>query len=119
MGDGVKKGASAVLSHCGSEEVLNASLRSLKKASKDLLQARASLGAHPNVAIISHYPPSWQDNVSFADMFLDRVPESKKGSTKVFNFFGHYHTQQCVRRGTDGRCLDFLTGGGGGCCGTD
>merc|ERR1712056_53022 len=77
-GDGLDKGASLLTSHCGSKQAVESSLRSIKDASTELLNKRAAQAVHRNVAIIGHYPPLANDNTSFRDMYLSRVPPSKR-----------------------------------------
>mmetsp|Transcript_81898 Transcript_81898/g.206061 ORF Transcript_81898/g.206061 Transcript_81898/m.206061 type:complete len:163 (+) Transcript_81898:3-491(+) len=80
------------------------------------MKNRSATAAAKNVAIIGHYPHWAQGGTDFRDMFIKGLPASKVNSTKVFNFFGHTHVQQCYNH-HDGECVNFLTGGGGGCCG--
>lgn len=105
-------GASQVLAHCGSPKNLQASLASIKSASVKILQQRAAAAAASNVAILSHYP-----NNGFRASFLNQVPPAKLSKMAALNFFGHDHSQKCYGSDATGRCVELLTGGGGGCCG--
>merc|ERR1711972_170588 len=115
-GDGPYKSASRLREHCGSEGALRDSLNAIRDASTELMANRSALASAKNVAIIGHYPDWFQGGTNFRRMYLEGMPEQKRSNTKVFNFFGHTHNQIC--HGWDhGECVDFLTGGAGGCCG--
>lgn len=108
-GNGVGNGAASVLSHCGSEPTMRASLESIKEASMQLLRERAAASAQNNIAIISHYPGN-----GFRNAYLQTAFQSAR-SPNVVSFYGHVHHQQCDSW-VDGSCVEFLTGAGGGCC---
>jgi hypothetical protein len=114
---GDSSGSSKVRNVCGSTDRLSQSLESVRDASTDLLQARAKAAESSNVAIISHYGDWWQDNQNLRNMYLDALPQGNQRNAKVFNFYGHDHKQKCSKT-VDNECVDFLTGGSGGCCST-
>eukprot|EP00443_Scrippsiella_acuminata_P077273 CAMPEP_0115441892 /NCGR_PEP_ID=MMETSP0271-20121206/37066_1 /TAXON_ID=71861 /ORGANISM="Scrippsiella trochoidea, Strain CCMP3099" /LENGTH=394 /DNA_ID=CAMNT_0002867709 /DNA_START=102 /DNA_END=1284 /DNA_ORIENTATION=+ len=110
-------GAHLLLEYCGTQDALISSLTAIKDASTEVMNNRSATAASSNVAILGHYPDEFQSDTNFRQMYLDGLPTAKQATTKVFNFFGHTHVQEC--RGTSGgECVDFLTGGSGGCCGT-
>jgi len=54
------------------------------------------------------------------DIFETSLPEARRGKVKVLCAYGHVHDQKCDGNDPDtGICTSILTGGGGGCCGTD
>mmetsp|Transcript_25424 Transcript_25424/g.45121 ORF Transcript_25424/g.45121 Transcript_25424/m.45121 type:complete len:495 (-) Transcript_25424:80-1564(-) len=115
-GNGVGNGANQVLEHCGSFSSLNESLKGIQDASAKLLEERAVTAGHRNVAIISHYPDENQGGTNLRSWYRRLMPEPRRNDSTVFNFYGHEHAQRC--NGRDGKqCVNFLTGGGGGCCG--
>lgn len=109
-------GASQMKAHCGSAQRLGAELKGIQEASTKLLLERSAAAERDNVAIFSHYPDEFQGNANLREMFMDGVPEHRKDSMTVFNFFGHTHIQECRGYNERGQCADFLSGGGGGCC---
>eukprot|EP00931_Biecheleriopsis_adriatica_P068920 TRINITY_DN4281_c0_g1_i2.p1 TRINITY_DN4281_c0_g1~~TRINITY_DN4281_c0_g1_i2.p1 ORF type:complete len:619 (+),score=89.40 TRINITY_DN4281_c0_g1_i2:160-2016(+) len=118
-GDGMDpgKGAYQMNLACGSSSNARASLASIRDASKQILEERASLADSRNVAIISHYPDEFQQGINWRSQYINNMLSGKADSTRIYNFFGHTHVQEC--RGTDDSgCVDFLTGGSGGCCGS-
>uniref|UniRef100_A0A7S0G0S4 Calcineurin-like phosphoesterase domain-containing protein n=1 Tax=Pyrodinium bahamense TaxID=73915 RepID=A0A7S0G0S4_9DINO len=106
-------GAYYAAKHCGSADVLDDGLKQIQDASTRLLRNRSLAAEHGNVAIIGHYPDAFQGGANFRTMYLQDSPEAN-----VFNFYGHTHVQQCEGTDESGQCVDFLTGGGGGCCST-
>merc|ERR1712176_1319316 len=107
-------GGHRTLSTCGSRVSLQRSLHKIKDASERILRERARAAESENIAIIGHYPPGFQRG-NFRQMYLNDLPREKQESTKVFSFYGHLHTQRCdVRKANE--CVEFLTGGAGGCC---
>lgn len=103
-------GGSDVMAHCGNSMAnLQSSLASVKNASLKILHERAAAAEHRNVAILSHYPQN-----GFRNLFLNSAPQASDST--VLNFFGHDHNQTCTARNSNGECVEFLTGGGGGCC---
>jgi len=115
-GDGPHKSARSTTHRCGGESNFKKAMKSVQHASTSLMHNRSATAAAKNVAIIGHYPHWAQGGTDFRDMFIKGLPASKVNSTKVFNFFGHTHNQQCFNH-HNGECVNFLTGGGGGCCG--
>lgn len=116
-GAGYRGGAQLTFQRCGWTGALQASLNALKDASTKLLRERALAAEYRNVAIISHYPDEFQGGINFRRMYLSSAPGNRTDSLNVMNFFGHTHVQQCRVNDPSGMCTDFLTGGGGGCCG--
>jgi len=116
-GNGPHLGASGVLAACGSMDALHNSLLAIAEASKKVLNNRSRTAASKNVAILGHYPDSFQGDLNLRNLYLQGMPVDKNKSTRVFNFFGHTHVQECKGQDANGRCVDFLTGGSGGCCG--
>lgn len=110
------KGAHKMRLHCGSDARLSAEMKGVQEASEELLFKRSAAAEQDNVAIISHYPDEFQGGANFRKMFLDGVPEDRRDALSVLNFFGHTHIQECRGYDEQGRCADFLSGGGGGCC---
>lgn len=103
-------GGSDIFAHCDySMGALQSSLVSVKEASLKILRERAAAAEHNNVAILSHYPGN-----GFRNLFLN-ITEQANNMT-VLNFFGHDHSQSCLESDERGNCVEFLTGGGGGCC---
>lgn len=115
-GIGEGKGAGQMRKHCGSADRLSAEMKGVQEASTELLFKRSAAAEQENVAIISHYPDEFQGGANFRKMYLDGVPDARKDVLNVLNFFGHTHIQECRGYDDDGRCVDFLSGGGGGCC---
>mmetsp|Transcript_91878 Transcript_91878/g.256788 ORF Transcript_91878/g.256788 Transcript_91878/m.256788 type:complete len:177 (+) Transcript_91878:131-661(+) len=115
-GGGIAKGASKLLKHCGSEEELKETMFAIKDASTRILEERSKKSQYKNVAIVGHYPDWCQDGVDFRNMYINNMPRDKVDRSKIFNFFGHTHIQQCFDE-EHGECVNFLSGGGGGCCG--
>jgi len=105
------------LMHCGSVDNMRQSMTAIKDASTRVLKERAAKAERKNVAILGHYPDEFQGGVNHRRMYLESMPAERRRDTKVFNFFGHTHNQVC-RRYDKGECVDFLTGGAGGCCST-
>lgn len=115
-GNGLDHGASKMKDLCGGVSNVVANLNAIKDASTEVLNNRAEASASKNVAIIGHYPDGFQQGHNFREMYLDHMDASKRDGTKIFNFYGHTHHQECF--GTSGgECVNFLTGGSGGCCG--
>lgn len=114
-GNGGNGGASLLWGHCGGYDRLRQSLSSIKEASTKILNERAAAAQSNNVAIFSHYPDEFQKNQNLRRMFEAGLPADAQARTKTYNFFGHTHVQQCDGY-KDGGCVDFLTGGSGGCC---
>lgn len=117
-GYGYNGGAQLLARRCGGKANLLNTLALLKNGSFDLLRKRATAAASKNVAIFSHYPDSYQGGVNLRQQFMSDMPIEKQNTTKVFNFFGHDHAQRCNGNSSTGECVDFLTGGSGGCCST-
>ena len=138
-GNGVDGGAAALKRVCGQEGPVFATLAAIRDASTRLLRERAqSPDRASNVALFSHYPDWFQDNINLRVEF-EKASRTSRGSggtrtglsgvvgqetsqqtssSKVFNFYGHTHVQKCITADdTSGECVDFLTGGSGGCCG--
>jgi len=117
-GNGIESGsgASKLREHCGSADRLGAEMKGIQEASMELLFQRSASAEQDNVAIISHYPDGFQGGANLRKMFLDGVPQDREEALTVFNFFGHTHIQECQGYDEQGRCVDFLSGGGGGCC---
>merc|ERR1711972_756467 len=90
-------------------------MKGVFEASTKLLQERARAAEADNVAIIGHYPPSFQAEASFRNLYLQDAPAVRKPDLKVFNFYGHTHLQEC-QGSAAGSCVEFMTGGSGGCC---
>eukprot|EP00928_Gymnodinium_smaydae_P043547 TRINITY_DN2914_c2_g1_i1.p1 TRINITY_DN2914_c2_g1~~TRINITY_DN2914_c2_g1_i1.p1 ORF type:complete len:507 (-),score=77.65 TRINITY_DN2914_c2_g1_i1:64-1533(-) len=113
-GGGAQQGARYLNEHCGGFENLKLSMKSIEEASTKLLLERAVANKSSNVAIFSHYPDEFQNGINLRRTFLDKHPSTPK----VFNFFGHTHSQGCKGWSdeTKTECVDFLTGGSGGCC---
>jgi len=136
-GNGLSQGASGLVAHCGTDTAFSASLQGIQEASTKLLMERAAAPQSRNIAIIGHYPPAFQAGANFRSMFLGAVPEAQRDGLEVLNFYGHTHIQKCYcepQPGTtsgacvpflnssdrptldNATCVDFMTGGGGGCC---
>eukprot|EP00405_Crypthecodinium_cohnii_P017363 CAMPEP_0206449624 /NCGR_PEP_ID=MMETSP0324_2-20121206/18209_1 /ASSEMBLY_ACC=CAM_ASM_000836 /TAXON_ID=2866 /ORGANISM="Crypthecodinium cohnii, Strain Seligo" /LENGTH=523 /DNA_ID=CAMNT_0053919055 /DNA_START=57 /DNA_END=1628 /DNA_ORIENTATION=- len=115
-GDGPDKSASQLKQVCGGIDELDHGMTIIQEASKKLFFERIEQGTTNNVAILGHYPGWSQGNFDFRDEYLARSPGNRANTTKVMNFFGHAHTQVCFTF-VDGECVNFQTGGGGGCCG--
>jgi len=137
-GNGLTEGAAKLVEHCGNDStVMSASLRGIQDASTRILNERTAAAASRNVAIIAHYPPAFQADVNFRSMFLRALPgRFLRHEPEVFNFYGHTHIQKCFCERQPGAqwascisfldedpptlnnatCVDFMTGGGGGCC---
>jgi len=121
-GDGVEagQGAHKLVEHCGSTAELSRSMRGIQDASAKLLKARATAAEHGNVAIIGHYPEifmgGYHGGANFRRMYLESAPKNRTADMKIFNFYGHTHVQECQAKDPSGACVDFLTGGSGGCC---
>merc|ERR1712061_115739 len=117
--------------------LMSGSLRGIQDASTKILRERAAAAESRNVAIIAHYPPVFQADVNFRSMFLGALPQRfLRLELEVFNFYGHTHIQKCFCERKPGEqqdscisfldedpptlnnatCVDFMTGGGGGCC---
>jgi hypothetical protein len=113
-------GAQAILEHCGgSFDELSQSMDKIKEASTRILHERAQAARSKNVAILSHYPPNYHNGTHMRKLFTSWLPQDAQQQTKVFNFYGHDHVQQCDERSNDGECVDFVTGAAGGCCSPD
>ncbi|CAE8582150.1 unnamed protein product [Polarella glacialis] len=111
-------GARELRKVCGSTDKVISYLRHVLDASDLILRERASAAESRNVAIISHYPDEFMQGRNLRKDFVKAMPADKQGGVRAYNFFGHTHFQQC--RGYDGSgCVDFLTGGSGGCCSTN
>merc|ERR1719468_325164 len=95
---------------------MSAELKGIQEASMELLFRRSAATEQENVAIISHYPDGFQEGANFRKMFLDGVPEHRRDTLTIFNFFGYTHVQECRGYDEHGHCTDFLSGGGGGTC---
>jgi hypothetical protein len=111
-------GAGKLKDVCGSQQKLESAMWAKKDASTEIINNRSATAASKNVAILSHYPAYFQNNINLRHTYVENMPADKQDSTKVFNFYGHTHLEQCEGRSDSGECLDFLTGGSGGCCGT-
>lgn len=118
-GYGPTGGARDVAKACGGTDRVKDSLSRLRDASNKILKIRADAAASKNVAIFSHYPDWAQEGINLRQKFLDEVHNLDKQGMRVLNFYGHTHIQQCDRHAEANYsgCTDFLTGGGGGCCG--
>ncbi|CAE8730352.1 unnamed protein product [Polarella glacialis] len=111
-------GARELRKVCGSTDKVISYLRHVLDASDLILRERASAAESRNVAIISHYPDEFMQGRNLRKDFVKAMPADKQGGVRAYNFFGHTHVQEC--RGYDGSgCVDFLTGGSGGCCSTN
>jgi hypothetical protein len=110
-------GAHRLAEHCGGKDNLFRAMQKVTDASTLLLESRARAAEHKNVAIISHYPSWFQQNINLRQKFHEGMPEERREGAKIFNFYGHTHRQHCDGRDASGECLDFLTGAAGGCCG--
>ncbi|CAE8737810.1 unnamed protein product [Polarella glacialis] len=117
-GYGNNGGARELRKVCGSTDKVISYLRHVLDASDLILRERASAAESRNVAIISHYPDEFMQGRNLRKDFVKAMPADKQVGVRAYNFFGHTHFQQC--RGYDGSgCVDFLTGGSGGCCSTN
>lgn len=115
-GFGMTGGAREVAKSCGGEDNMFNSMKKIRDASTSMMKERASIAGSRNVAIFSHYPDWAQDNINLRQQYLNDVPLHKEKDLRVLNFYGHAHSQHCD--GSDARgCVNFLTGGSGGCCG--
>jgi len=110
-------GAHDLVVHCGGTHNLYKAMEKVRDASTKLLNNRSAIGASKNVAIISHYPDGFQSGINLREKFLEGLSEEKRAVAKVFNFYGHTHTQHCDKKDSSGECTDFMTGAAGGCCG--
>jgi len=138
-GNGITEGAGAAknLEHCkNNSELMSGSLRGIQQASTRILYERAAAAESRNIAIIGHYPAAFQAEVNFRSMFLRALPHHVRREPDVLNFYGHTHIQRCYCERQPGAefdscigflaedqptlnnatCVDFMTGGGGGCC---
>jgi len=114
---GDSSGSAETRKICGSHTRFSKSMAAIRNASTELLYKRAAQAESKNVAIIGHYPDWFQNGQNFRKMYLNAQPAERRGETKVFNFYGHTHKQECDST-TNGECVDFMTGGSGGCCST-
>lgn len=110
-------GAHALVQHCGGRDNLYKAMTKVKEASTELLHNRSAGAESRNIAIISHYPDGFQRGINLRQEYLQGMPAEKREGAKVFNFYGHTHTQNCDKRAASGECTDFMTGAAGGCCG--
>ena len=106
-------GAGQVEEFCGSMAEINSALGKLAAASSRLLQDRAKNTSAHNIAIINHYPGVGPD---LRDDFIRTNQAGKAPGANVKSFYGHVHSQTCEKM-EGSECVNYLTGGGGGCCG--
>lgn len=111
-GFGPKGGASQLLKNCGSsEENLKTWMQDVAKAGQRMFEERRDKSPNKNIAIFQHYP----GNTYRAQWLANPLRQSERSG--VLSFWGHTHNQQCVKT-ENGKCVEVLTGGGGGCCPT-
>lgn len=109
-GFGPNGGANQLPKNCGgSVDSLRSWLKEVGNAGQNMFKERINQSPHKNVAIFQHYPGN-----SFRNQWLSN-PTKQGDRASVLSFFGHTHNQQCSKA-ENGRCVEVLTGGGGGCC---
>ncbi|CAE8717984.1 unnamed protein product, partial [Polarella glacialis] len=111
-------GAVDLKKNCGSDTGVFTFLQQLLIASDKILNERAHVAESRNVAIISHYPDEFMGGRNLRKDYIAAMPADKQVTANVLNFYGHTHIQECRGRDARGKCVDLLTGGSGGCCGT-
>lgn len=97
---------------CQGRGAVETFLSKVASASTDLLVRRAQQGTAKTVVLLQHYPGQCQKEV-----FMDALPDERKGHVHVLCAYGHVHDQRCD--GFEGTCHTVMTGGGGGCCDHD
>eukprot|EP00930_Biecheleria_cincta_P017348 TRINITY_DN1381_c0_g1_i3.p1 TRINITY_DN1381_c0_g1~~TRINITY_DN1381_c0_g1_i3.p1 ORF type:complete len:575 (+),score=66.33 TRINITY_DN1381_c0_g1_i3:93-1727(+) len=115
-GFGMTGGAREVAKFCGGTDNMFNSMEKIRDASTKMMKERAILAGSRNVAIFSHYPDWAQNNINLRQQYLSDIPAHKQKDVRVLNFYGHAHLQRCDGNDSHG-CVNFLTGGSGGCCG--
>eukprot|EP00931_Biecheleriopsis_adriatica_P053086 TRINITY_DN3100_c0_g1_i1.p1 TRINITY_DN3100_c0_g1~~TRINITY_DN3100_c0_g1_i1.p1 ORF type:complete len:623 (-),score=92.88 TRINITY_DN3100_c0_g1_i1:341-2209(-) len=94
---------------CYGRPHVEAFMRGVSEAGKELLRERARNGTANTTVILQHYPGACQKDI-FEAALAGR-------QTKVLCAYGHVHDQKCEGNDSSGNCNMVLTGGGGGCCG--
>jgi hypothetical protein len=111
-GFGPKGGANQLPKNCGgSQENLKGWMHEVSNAGQRMFDQRNKESSNRNIAIFQHYPGN-----TYRSQWLAN-PERQKDRAEVLSFWGHTHNQQCAKT-ENGRCVEVLTGGGGGCCPT-
>jgi len=106
---GDPNGHADAFNKCGGQGAVTDWLNKVGAAGDDLLRSRAANGTAKTVLIIQHYPGNCG-----RDTFTGALPSGRNPS--VICAYGHVHNQQCDTKDSNGKCIDVMTGGGGGCC---
>jgi len=111
---GDESGHERAFARCGGRGAVEAFLGAVEQASMDLLSRRAREGTARTVVLLQHYPGQCRKEV-----FLEALPEQRRGLVRVLCAYGHVHDQKCEGWDSEGACDTVMTGGGGGCCNLD
>lgn len=104
------QGRAAADDLCGGVAVSATFLQTVAEAGRALLVERARAGTARTILILQHYPGLCQ-----RDIFEQALPAWRK-DVRILCAYGHSRGQRCEGYDAAGRCVDILTGGGGGCC---
>jgi len=109
-GFGPTGGANQLPKHCGnSVDNLKSWMKDVANAGQSMFEERINQSPNKNIAIYQHYPGN-----SYRSQWLNN-PSKEVDRASVLSFWGHTHNQQCIKS-ENGKCVEVLTGGGGGCC---
>ena len=109
-GFGPHGGANKLPQECGgSVDTLKKWMEEVSNAGQNMFESRVNQSPNKNIAIFQHYPGN-----SFRNQWLSN-PAREADRANILSFWGHTHNQKCSKS-ENGKCVEVLTGGGGGCC---